>query len=253
MTNLSADFASPRFSRERILKLTPLLPGLLTAAGLFVLQVLPTNERIAELDSRLQDVYALRQQVPVMRQRLEVVGNQLDQAKVQQALLLELVAGTDRIQTFLALLDQRARTAGVEIQRLEPLQEVSSVDEVQSRQDDSSDQRSSGPMDPLQDLGYRKTSVALDVVGTYDQLHFFLKEMENLEVLVEASDLRLESGSDPGKESDSDDEFDSGVKNKATTNRRKIELSLRFSFYDRSLAKESGTFSTASASEEAPN
>ena len=105
MTNLSADFASPRFSRERILTLTLLLPWLFTAGGLFVLQVLPTNERIAELDSRLQDVYALRQQVPVMRQRLEVAGNQLDQAKVQQALLLELVAGTDRIQTFLALLD----------------------------------------------------------------------------------------------------------------------------------------------------
>ena len=253
MTNLSADSASPRFSRERILTLIPLFLGLFAAGGVFVLQVLPTDDRIAELESRLQDVRALRLQVPVMRQRLEVAENKLEQAQVQQGLLLELVAGTDRIQTFLALLDQRARTAGVEIQRIEPLQQVSSVDEAQSRQDDSSDQKSSNSNDPLKDLGYRRTSLALNVVGLYDQLHYFLKEMEKLEVLVEASDLRLEADSDSDVESDSDAESNSDAKKRAPTNQQKIELSLRFSFYDRLPANELGAVSTAAASEEAPN
>ena len=255
MTNLSADSASPRFSRERILTLIPLFLGLFAAGGVFVLQVLPTDDRIAELESRLQDVRALRLQVPVMRQRLEVAENKLEQAQVQQGLLLELVAGTDRIQTFLALLDQRARTAGVEIQRIEPLQQVSSVDEAQSRQDDSSDQKSSNSNDPLKDLGYRRTSLALNVVGLYDQLHYFLKEMEKLEVLVEASDLRLEAESDSDSDvvSDSDAESDSDAKKRALTNQQKIELSLRFSFYDRLPANELGAVSTAAASEEAPN
>ena len=253
MTNLSADSASPRFSRERILTLTPLFLALLAAGGVFLLQVLPTDERIAELESRLQDVRVLRLQVPVMRQRLEAAENKLEQAQVQQGLLLELVAGTDRIQTFLALLDQRARTAGVEIQRIEPLQQVSSVDEAQSRQDDSSDQKSSNSNDPLKDLGYRRTSLALNVVGLYDQLHYFLKEMEKLEVLVEASDLRLEADSDSDVESDSDAESNSDAKKRAPTNQQKIELSLRFSFYDRLPANELGAVSTAAASEEAPN
>ena len=253
MTNLSADSASTRFSRERILTLIPLFLGLFAAGGVFVLQVLPTDDRIAELESRLQDVRALRLQVPLMRQRLEVAENKLEQAQVQQGLLLELVAGTDRIQTFLALLDQRARTAGVEIQRIEPLQQVSSVDEAQSRQDDSSDQKSSNSNDPLKDLGYRRTSLALNVVGLYDQLHYFLKEMEKLEVLVEASDLRLEADSDSDVESDSDAESNSDAKKRAPTNQQKIELSLRFSFYDRLPANELGAVSTAAASEEAPN
>ena len=253
MTNLSADSASPSFGRERILTLTPLFLALLAAGGVFLLQVLPTDERIAELESRLQDVRVLRLQVPVMRQRLEAAENKLEQAQVQQGLLLELVAGTDRIQTFLALLDQRARTAGVEIKRIEPLQQVSSVDEAQSRQDDSSDQKSSNSNDPLKDLGYRRTSLALNVVGLYDQLHYFLKEMEKLEVLVEASDLRLEAESDSDVGSDSDAEFDSGMKKRASTNQQKIELSLRFSFYDRLPANELGAVSTAAVSEEAPN
>ena len=241
MTNLSADSASPRFSRERILTLTPLLLGLLAAGGVVVLRVLPTDERIAELDSRLQDVRVLRQQVPLMRQRLEVAENKLQQAQAQQGLLLELVAGTDRIQTFLALLDQRARTAGVEIQRLEPLPEVSSVEDSQARPRGSSGQTSSEPLDPLQNLGYRRVAVALNVVGFYDQLHSFLKEMEKLEVVVEASDLKLEAESDSAEEE------------KVSTNQQKIELSLRFSFYDRSPAKEPGTFSSAGSAEEAPS
>ena len=241
MTNLSADSASPRLSRERILMATPLLLGLLAAGGVVVLQVLPTDERIAELDARLQDVRSLRQQVPVMRQRLEVAENKLDQAQLQQGLLLELVAGRDRIQTFLALLDQRARTAGVEIQRFEPLQEALSLKDSQTRPRGSSDQTSSDSLDPLQDLGYRRTAVALNVLGFYDQLHSFLKEMEKLEVLVEASDLKLEAASDSGEEK------------KASTNKQKIELSLRFSFYDRSPAKEPSSFSSAESAEEAPS
>ena len=243
MTNLSADSASPRLSRERILMATPLLLGLLAAGGVVVLQVLPTDERIAELHARLQDVRALRQQVPVMRQRLEVAENKLDQAQLQQALLLELVAGRDRIQTFLALLDQRARTAGVEIRRFEPLQEALSLKDSQARRRGSSDQTSSDPVDPLQDLGYRRTAVALSVLGFYDQLHSFLKEMEKLEVLVEASDLKLEAASDSGEEK------------KASTNQQKIELSLRFSFYDRSPDKEQkpSGLSSAESAEEAPS
>ena len=220
---------------------TPLFLGLLAAAGVVVFQVLPTDERIAELDSRLQDVRALRQQVPVMRQRLDAAENKLEQAQVQQSVLLDLVAGRDRIQTFLALLDQRARTAGVEIRRFEPLQEATSFEDSQARPRGSSDQTSSGPVDPLQDLGYRRTAVALNVLGFYDQLHSFLREMEALEVVVEASDLKLQAASD------------SGEKKKASTNQQKIELSLRFSFYDRSPAQEPRSSSLAGSAEEAPS
>jgi len=228
----------------------PLLLGLLTAGGVVVLQMLPTDERIAELDSRLQDVLALRAEVPLMRQRLDAAENKLEQAQVQQALLLDLIAGRERIQTFLALLDQRARTAGVEIQRLEPLPEVSLLEDSQSRPLGSSDQASSDPVDPLQDLGYRRTALALNVIGYYNQLHYFLKGMEKLEVVVEASDLKLEAVSEPEAESGSKAEAASGVKKRASNSQQKIELSLRFSFYDYAPANEVNTLSTVGSAEQ---
>ena len=63
-------------------------------------------------------------------------------------------------------------------------------------------------------LGYRKSAVALRVVGSYGALHRFLQEMERLEVLVESSDLNLTATERNGVVS-------------------QTELALRLSFYDR--------------------
>jgi len=241
MTNLSSSSNSPSLSRERILMAAPLLIGLLSAGGLVLLQLMPTDERIAELDARLQEVRALQMQVPGMRKRLDAAENKLEKAQVQQAVLLDLIAGKDRIQTFLALLDQRARTTGVEIQRFEPLQADVPLKNAQSRSRGSSEQNSFNPADPLENLGYRRTAVALNVVGSYAQLQYFLQEMEKLEVVVEASDLNLEAASDSG----ADDE--------AITNQKRIALSLRFSFYDRLPTNAPGRASSPASAEEAPN
>ena len=241
MTNLSSSSNSPSLSRERILMAAPLLIGLLVAGGGVLLQMLPTDERSAELEARLQEVRALQTQVPGMRKRLDAAENKLEQAQLQQAVLLDLIAGRDRIQTFLALLDQRARNTGVEIQRFEPLQADVLLNNAQSRQRGSSKQTSSDPVNPLQDLGYRRTAVALNVIGSYTQLQYFLQEMEKLEVVVEASDLNLVAASE------------SGTNDEATTNQQRIALSLRFSFYDRLPANQPGQVARPTSVEEAPN
>ena len=80
MTNLSSSSIPQRLSRERILIAAPLLLGLISAGVVVVLQLLPTQERIAELDARLQDLRALQQQGPVLRQRIDAAQNNLKQA-----------------------------------------------------------------------------------------------------------------------------------------------------------------------------
>jgi len=243
MTNLFLISSSPKLSREVILKAAPLLFGLMAAGGVLVLQLLPTNERIEGLHARIKDVNVYRQQVPLMSQRLAAAENKLKQVQLQRVVLLDLIAGRDRIQTFLALLDQQARVAGVKIQRFEPVQETSSAKKVQSRKSDSSGPKSSNSNDALKELGYRRTSVALNVVGSFNQLHYFLREMEKLEVVVEASDLNLEAASDSGV----DDEA------LTTTTHERLAMSLRLSFYDRLPANEPGDAMPAAVAEEALN
>ena len=211
MTNLSAGAGAARFSRERILTVVPLLIGSLTAGCLVVWQVLPTLERSRVLDDRLMQLRTQEQQLSVMRQQLEEANRALQTAQNRQAVLLDLIAGADRIQTFLALVDQLARATGIQVVRFEPLAEAShQTSEAQP------------PAEPRQEvmrsLGYRKTSIALQLLGSYGHLQRFLQSMESLEILVESSDLTLMAH-----------QADPGDQREAMT----AELSVRLSFYDR--------------------
>ena len=225
MTNLSASSGSVLFSRERILTAVPLLIGSMSAVFLVVGQLFPTIERVRVLNVRLMQVSALEQQLPAMRQRLRAANRNLQKAKNQQALLLDLIAGADRIQTFLSLVDQLARVNKVVVMRFEPLEELS--DKASEVQPPDGQQRTLSKKkiteqreDSMLALGYRKTSIALQIFGSYENLQRFLKGMESLEIVVESSDLALTSRQ----------------MNLDAENQRQetgVELSVRLSFYDR--------------------
>ena len=108
-----------------------------------------------------------------------------------------LLAGRDKVQTFLALLNQQAVASGVQMLRYEPLKTAlpKAASEVGSsrRKNKQSKEKAVLPPDPWQELGYRKTSVALEVSGSFDGLQTFLQRMEALELLVESSELQLKA------------------------------------------------------------
>ena len=212
MTNLSPDAAQPRFTRERILLGLPLLPGLLIAALLGWLMLRPTLEQLKTSELRLEELRQMQRKLPVLKRQVADAEIALRQAEDQQALLVSLIAGRDRIQTFLALLDQLSRAAGVEIQQYEPIA-VQTPETPSPSSTPKQKEPAVEATDPLTVLGYRKSAVALRVVGSYSALHRFLQGMERLQILVESSDLNLTA-----KESD-------GLVSQT-------ELALRLSFYD---------------------
>ena len=143
-------------------------------------------------------------------------------AEEKQALLLNLLAGRDKVQTFLALLNQQAVASGVQIQRYEPLKTPPPPQGQSRRNNNRSNgtQEAEQPQDPLQALGYRKSSVALEVSGPFWGLQTFLQRMEALELLVESSELALKAV----VEKEDADSLQSVV---APT-----QLTLKLSFYD---------------------
>jgi type IV pilus assembly protein PilO len=72
----------------------------------------------------------------------------------------------------------------------------------------------------LQALGYRKSSVALEVRGPFGGLQTFLQRMEALELLVESSDLSLQASAS-GKTS-----------GEPSPQRSDTKITLELSFYD---------------------
>ena len=229
MTNLTAGTGPSLVSRERILLGVPLLFGALIAAGVGWSLMRPARERVLALETRVEELTALQRQLPLLDRQLVNANAKLAKAQQQQALLVDMIAGQDRIQTFLAMLDQVSRQTGVDIQRYEPLAVKEAVAAQPPPRRNNKTKAPPPPTDPLLALGYRQSSVALRVEGPYQALQRFLQQMEALELLVESSDLNLQSA---GNASESED----GSPSVART-----ALSIRLSFYDRVESHQSAT------------
>ena len=229
MTNLSSGSRPSLLNRERILLGVPLLFGALIAAGIGWFLLRPAQERVRVLEARVDALTALQRQLPLLDQQLAKANTTLVSAQQQQALLVDLIAGQDRIQTFLAMLDQVSRQTGVDIQSYEPLAVKTAVAAQPPARRNNKTKAPPPPTDPLLALGYRQSSVVLRVRGQYQSLQRFLQQMEALEVLVESSDLNLQASRDTTETVD-------GRPSVART-----ALSIRLSFYDRAESPQSAT------------
>ena len=229
MTNLSPGPSQRRITRDLILVSVPLLLGGLVSAGLWWWQLRPVQQRVEALEVRRDDLTAQQRRLPALHRRVKEARKELARTEQQQVVLLDLIAGRDRVQTFLAMLDQLARTTGVAIQRFEPLSVTRPPSPAAAQAGNKAKRRNTppAPSDPFLRLGYRKTSVALNLSGTYAAVQLFLQQMESLELVVKGSELRLQGATEA---SDDDDRP-----------LNTIELALRLSFYDRELAVDAET------------
>ena len=223
MTNLRNGVSPALLSRDRILVGVPLLFGALLAVGVGVGILRPTLERVDSLEDRLVDLQDQQRSFPGLESRLLQAQATLTLEQQKQAVLLDLIAGRDRIQTFLALLGQEARASGVAIRRYEPLAAPSSAKSTERRSRSSATTKPESAKNPMQELGYHRSSIALQVTGGYAGLQQFLQRMERLQLLVESSELSIRTTT-----ASKQDQEGSGVLAPAPT-----DLSLRLTFYDR--------------------
>ena len=224
MTNLTSSSRRQWITRGRVLVGLPIALGVLISVPLFVLLLQPAWRDIQESERRRDSLQQLQRNLPALEQKLEKARAALDEAEQQQALLIGLLAGRDKVQTFLALLNQQALLSGVEIQRYEPIKAPmlpSGSSQRSSRSPSETGDESSEPTDPLLVLGYQKTSVAFEVSGSYAGLQEFLQRMEGLELLVESSDLEIKAAVQ-GK---AEEEVASPVESRT-------QLAVQLSFYD---------------------
>ena len=225
MTNLSTTSSPPWLTRGRLLVGLPLGLGVLVSAAVVVLGVRPLLQTVQGLEERQDTLLGLQRSAPALERQLNQAEIELRIAEEKQALLVDLLAGRDKVQTFLALLNQQAVASGVQMQRYEPLKPPPPT-KGQSRGNNNRSKpkkKAETPEDPLQALGYRTSSVALEVIGTFGGLQTFLQRMEMMELLVESSELALKAV----------------VENKnaepARSSTARTRLTLKFSFYDLAL------------------
>ena len=219
---MSNRLTTSRLNRGRLLVGLPIGLGVLASAAVLLVAVRPLFQRLQGLQARRDTLLSLQRSAPALERQLSQAEAELRIAEEKQALLVGLLAGRDKVQTFLALLNQQAMASGVEIQRYEPLK-TPPVAEGNSRRNNrrsKAKQEPEKPQDPLQALGYQKSSVALGVSGPFEGVQTFLQRVEALELLVESSELELMAVVDP-------DEADLAQPAAIRT-----QLTLKLSFYD---------------------
>ena len=223
MTNLIRNDRRQWITRGRVLVGLPVVLGVIITTPLVLLLLRPALQDVQELERRRDSLLELQRNLPELERRLEQETLALEQVQQQQSLLIALLAGRDKVQTFLALLNQQALISGVTIQRYEPIKTLQPSSEPQQRRSRrKTEEEDVAAEDPLVALGYQKSSVALAVSGPYAGLQEFLQQMESLELLVESSDLELKAAV---KTNNKDQSVVSPVE-------ARTELTMRLSFYD---------------------
>ena len=234
MTNFSGASKRGWLTRQRILIAAPLLLGVLASLAVLILGFRPAAGRVQELRQRLDELQSLQRSLPAVERKIAAAEQAQQLAAQRQALLVDLIADSDSIQTVLALLNRESMASGVMLMEYQPVASTppsgsptADPSDSQSKgtvnKDDADAEADSGSGDPLETLGYRRTSMALRVTGAYGALLDFLRRVERLQVLVESSDLELEAVDQAvGDASEADV---SGV--------AETDLRLKLTFYDR--------------------
>ena len=192
---MSNRFTPSRLNRGRLLVGLPLGLGVLVSGAVLMVAVRPVFQRLQGLEERRDTLLSLQRSALTLERQLSQAETELRIAEEKQALLVGLLAGRDKVQTFLALLNQQAVASGVQMQRYEPLKTPPRPQGQSWRNNNRSNgtQQAEQPQDPLQALGYRKSSIALEVSGPFGGLQTFLQRMEALELWVESSELALKA------------------------------------------------------------
>ena len=219
----------------------PALLGLALAAGVFVALGLPGLERLDQQRQRIAELESKRNTLPLLEVQLKQTDQALHEATQQQVQLVDLVAGRGQIQTFLALLSRISAASGVVINLYEPVpvRSPAGSNRSSSNQNETDTGSAKASNDPLQSLGYEKSSVLLQVEGPYQGLLKFMRGMEQLELLVQPSDLELTALDDSANASDAS----------VTIESPRTRLKLRLTFFDQASKDGKGSGSDLEASE----
>ena len=195
-----SDWVTP----ERLLLLIPLVLGSGIAAMMAIVLYLPLLYQVNRLGGLVQGLTDKVGVLPVNRQRLSVQLQRFEQARAQEELLLNLVAGPGQLQTLQAQLSDLARGSGVAITGFEPragdaltatpASPATATPASPATATPGSPGPPAGNPDPLLRAGLSKKAVLLTVSGPYPNLREFLVAVENLNVIAIATELKLQTG-----------------------------------------------------------
>lgn len=196
MTNFQGGTPA-RVTREQILLWTPVALGGVVALAAAVLMLLPAVQQLSRKQQELTDLKEQEARAPLLRQQLTQQQETLEEAQQREKQILQLIAGSGDISTFMAQLSREARSSGVQLDSYEPVTATAGpattppAGQTPPAAPNPPQPAAAAAVDSLVAPGLQKTSVLITAKGSGPQLQDFLRRLERLSLLVAQSDLSL--------------------------------------------------------------
>jgi len=168
MTNLQEGAKPPsKLGRTALLLGLPISAGLLISAVVVAGGVWQPWSKLREGQNQLHAVRAMQQRLPLLREQRLRQLEAAEKARAQQADLLQLIAGSGELSTFLAQLSREAGAAGVELDLFEPTphQGARARPGTAAAPPPAEGEAPSAAKDPLEAQGLSKSSTLLSARG----------------------------------------------------------------------------------------
>jgi len=192
MTNLQeAANAQELRWRQRLLLGLPIAVGGLLATAITALFTVPQWLQLQNSGARLQQLEALQQQLPLLREQLVKSSQDIERNDGKQRKLLRLIEGSGEFATFLAQLDLEASRHGLQLELFEPVSAPAAPAKA-PEPGQAGQPAQASPQEPLQAAGLQAERVLLSARGRYPSLLAFMRAVEQLSLLVVPSDFSLE-------------------------------------------------------------
>ena len=188
MTNLQGSPSSVKFplTPERVLVVLPALGGVVLAAVLAGVGLVPLHGQLTAQEERLRTFRDQEQQLPLLRRQQSTLLDQLQKAKQQEDRVMKLVSDVDQLDTLLTTLNRAAATTGVVIMTVEPEKKV--VPAPAAKPPAGQEAK------PKDDERFLKRNYLMVMEASYGSFLEFLRRVESLNTAVLISDLEITGG-----------------------------------------------------------
>ncbi len=196
-------------TRERLLVGAPILVGGLAALGVLAVAAWPAWHKLQQSEQQLRSLQAQAAQLPLLRAQIQQTEARQAKAELSQARILNLIAGSGDISTFMTQLGAEAIRSGVQLDSYEPVEPAAPAATAPPPATPAGTPPPAGaaqgaqppaaPEDPLcrASLKLKPTSRLISAKAPTPQLLDFLRRLERLSLLVVQRDLSLKRPAAP--------------------------------------------------------
>jgi len=133
-----------------------------------------------------------KDELPLKEEILKQVSQKLEKEKNKQEKLLNLIAGTEELYTYMSRLNLIAIKSKVSIVEVKPDKVEKYVPSLLANNNSYSKNTNKLSLDPLIAEGLEKRNINIKIEGSYPDIINFLKLVESLPMIVVTSDFKID-------------------------------------------------------------